>query len=147
MVAVALVVLAVVAYIGFDIWRTVTQIPEAYAAWDTASLVIEYMETHDGVWPKSWDELFSAAQTLPTENRILHEYSTNTLNTLDKIAQLVRIDWTADPHQLAQAKPEPDSIPFRVVTRADGSDFTTLWSGAEPNTLIWQYLNKKSSNK
>ena len=144
LIAVAVVVVAVVGYIGFDMVRTVTQIPEAYAAWDSASLLVEYMETHDGAWPTSWDELFSAARTLPREDRALRGHSTN---NLDKIAQLVRIDWTADPQELAQAEPKPDGIPFRVVTRADGSDFPTLWSGAEPNTLIWEYLKEESSNK
>ena len=144
LIAVAVVVVAVVGYIGFDMVRTVTQIPEAYAAWDSASLLVEFMETHDGAWPTSWDELFSAARTLPTEDRALRGCSTNNLH---KIAQLVRIDWSADPQELAQAKPEAQSIPFRVVTRADGSDFPTLWSGAEPNRLIWKYLKENSSNK
>jgi len=143
LIAVAVVVVAVVGYIGFDMVRTVTQIPEAYAAWDSASLLVEYMETHDGAWPTSWDELFSAARTLPREDRALRGHSTN---NLDKIAQFVRIDWHANPQELAQARLEADSIPFRVVTRADGSDFPTLWSGAEPNTLIWEYLKEKTSN-
>ena len=61
LIAVGLAVWAAVAYIGFHMWRTVTQIPEAYAAWDAATLVIEHLDTHGGAWPRSWEELFAAA--------------------------------------------------------------------------------------
>lgn len=143
LVGVGVVVLIAVAYIGFDMWRTVKQIPEAYAAWDSATLVIEYMDTHDGAWPRSWDEVFSAAKTLPNGNRGLRGHNSN---TVARIAGLVRIDWSADPHVLTHARPTSERTPFRVITRADGSDFPTLWSGAEPNTLVWEYLKHKAAN-
>jgi hypothetical protein len=140
---IALAILAGGAYIGFDIWRTVTQLPEAYAAWDSATLVIEYMDTHAGAWPRSWDEVFSAARTLPNDSRGLHGHSTNDLSD---IARLVRIDWNANPREMAESRSPAGGIPFRVITRANGSDFPTLWSGAEPNTLVWEYLTRKTSN-
>ena len=137
LITAGLVLLATIAYIGFDMWRTVTQIPEAYAAWDAASLVIEYMDTHDGAWPRSWDELLTATKTLPKDGRQIRG------TPIDQFPTFVRIDWAADPSKLAEAIPELDALPFRVITRADGSDFPTLWSGAEPNTLVWKYLKTK----
>ncbi len=124
-------------------YGAVTQIPEAYAAWDSATLVIEFMDTHEGTWPRSWDDVFSAAKTLPKDNRGLRGHDSNTLT---RIASLVRIDWSADPQTLTHARPTSKKIPFRVITRADGSDFRTLWSGAEPNTLVWEYLKQKAAN-
>lgn len=139
---IAVAFLAIVAYIGFDMWQTVKRIPEAYAAWDSATLVIEYMDTHDGTWPQSWEGLFSAARTLPNSGRILCGHDSNTLS---RITRLVRIDWSADPRIMARARYESEKIPFHVITRADGSDFPVLWSGKEPNTLVWEYLRQKAA--
>lgn len=141
--SVAVAILAVAAYVGVDICRTIKRIPEAYAAWDSATLIIEFMDTHDGAWPSSWEDVFSAAQTLPDNGRTLRG---NDASTLSRIARLVRIDWSADPRTMAEAQPQPGDIPFRVITRADGSDFPTLWSGKEPNTLVWEYLKRKRAN-
>ena len=137
---------AAAAYVGFDIWRLVSKgIPEAYAAWDCASLIEEYMDTHDGAWPRSWDALFSAARTLPQGgDRMLRGHTTNDLH---RIKELVRVDWTSDPKKLSLVKCEGESIPFHVVTRPDGSAFPTIWSGKEPNTLIWKFLKEKASIK
>ena len=142
--AIAVMVLAVIVYMGLHMLLTVKRIPEAYAAWDSATLVIEYMNQHKGAWPQSWDDVLSAAETLPHDGRILRGHSSNTIS---RIRKLVRIDWSADPHKLAQAKPDSTHIPFRVITRADGSDFPTLWSGIEPNTLVWEYLKQNAANQ
>jgi len=140
LIAVALLVVAIVACMGFRVWRVVSRgIPDAYAAWDCATLIVEYMDTHDGVWPKSWEDVFSAAETLPRGDRALRGHS---INNLDQIALRVRVDWNANPRQLAAAKPKGEDIPFHVITRADGSDFPTVWSGKEPNTLIWRHLKE-----
>ena len=140
LIAAGLILLAAVAYIGFHMWRTVAQIPEAYAAWDAATLVIEHLDTHGGEWPRSWEELFAAAKTLPNNDRRLHGTSP------DRLAKLVRIDWNADPREMTRASASPGRMPFHVITRADGRDFPTLWTGAEPNTLVWEYLNKKNAD-
>lgn len=141
LITAGLALIAYISYIGFNMWRTVTQIPEAYAAWDSATLVIEYMDTHDGAWPRSWNELLTAAKTLPKGDRHIRG------TPIDQFSTLVRIDWGADPGKLAEATPAPNALPFRVITRADGSDFPTLWTGAEPNILVWEYLKQKDANK
>ena len=139
-----LLILIGAVYLGFGIWRTAFRgTAEAYAAWDCASLLIEYMETHDGTWPGSWEDLLSAAQTLPHGDRMLRGH---TADNLHKIAELVRVDWDADPRELAQATLDGKDVPFRVVTRLDGSPFSMVWEGAEPNTLVWEYLKNRGSN-
>ena len=106
LIAVGLAVWAAVAYIGFHMWRTVTQIPEAYAAWDAATLVIEHLDTHGGAWPRSWEELFAAATTLPRNGRRLQGTSP------DRLAKLVRIDWNADPREMTTASASPAACLF-----------------------------------
>lgn len=32
-------------------------VPNAYAVWNTASLINDYMDAHDGAWPRGWDDL------------------------------------------------------------------------------------------
>ena len=93
LLAAGVVVVAVLTYIGVGIHRSVYHgIPEAYAAWDSASLIVEYMETHGGKWPQSWGDLLSAAQTLPHGDRMLRG-----TNAPASIPRLVRVDWNADP--------------------------------------------------
>lgn len=133
-----LLVAAVLGYCGFRTWRLVAQgIPEAYAGWDCATLVVEHMATHGGAWPRNWEELLAAATALPDGNRFLHGCS---MNDVQKIRALVRVDWTADPKQLSRAQRRDDDPPFMVITRADGSALQTIWEGTEPNTLVWEYL-------
>lgn len=137
-------VLVGVVYVGYGIWRTAFKgTTEAYAAWDCASLVVEYMDTHSGRWPQSWEDLFSAARTLPHGDRALRGHS---IENLQRISQLVRVDWDADPQKLAQATLEGKRIPFSVISRSDGSPFPMVWQGAEPNTLVWEYLKQKTPN-
>ncbi len=33
---------------------TIREIPEAYAAWDTGTLLTTYMDNNDGRWPSDW---------------------------------------------------------------------------------------------
>ena len=46
-VAVILPVLGIAVFIGWRMVNTVRHIPDAYAAWDTGTLLVEYMRSHD----------------------------------------------------------------------------------------------------
>ena len=54
---VVIAVVGVVGWIAYGFLHTLRHIPEAYAAWDTGTLLIEYMKQHDDQWPGSWDDL------------------------------------------------------------------------------------------
>ncbi len=41
-------ILGVAVWFGVHIYRVISRLPEAYAAWDTGELLINYMETHEG---------------------------------------------------------------------------------------------------
>src|SRR5437763_1042319 len=59
--AVAVASWATVAFI-----RTVLDVPrQAYAVWQTADLVIAYMDRHDGAWPRSWEDLRALSLSAP----------------------------------------------------------------------------------
>src|SRR5580700_3129871 len=55
----AVIVVAAVGWFVYSLLYTVDHIPEAYAAWDTGTLLVEYMEVHGNRWPTSWDELLT----------------------------------------------------------------------------------------
>jgi hypothetical protein len=44
---------------------------DAYAKWDAATLLIEYMETHDGRWPSGWHDLHDSYARLSGAARTL----------------------------------------------------------------------------
>lgn len=113
---------------------------EAYAAWDTGTLVIEYLETHDGRWPQSWDDLLTVLEGERGRQVMLYGASAGDVEYARSLRRRVAIDWTADPADLSRARLREGAPPFRAVTRPDGSDFETVWEGAEPNELIWRYL-------
>lgn len=48
-----LIVLVLTYFVG----TTGMVVDDAYAQWGAETLVIEYMESHDGQWPRSWDDL------------------------------------------------------------------------------------------
>ena len=69
-VLVALLVLAVLC-VGIVLWMCVTYgIDDGYAQWGAAEMVIDYLETHDGAWPRSWDDLQSQFDASQGEGRL-----------------------------------------------------------------------------
>src|SRR5262245_3873301 len=72
LVAVIFVSLAGMAYLGYGIFYTVRHIPEAHAARDTGALLTEYMRSHEGKWPSSWDDLLSVTNTEAGRRIVFH---------------------------------------------------------------------------
>lgn len=112
---------------------TLNRLPEAYAAWTTAELIIDHMEDHDGAWPEGWEDLFHAAD-IRKANGVMLQWE------VEGLPSLVAVDWTADPAVLAEASAVGDEPPFLVITRLDGTEFPTVWEGREPNRMILDYL-------
>jgi hypothetical protein len=136
-IGILVAVLGFAPYFIYGFVLTWHRIPEAYAAWDTGDLLIEYMKLHDNRWPSSWDELIPVMNggtngpiTLWGANP---DRKTNYVLSLRKT---VVIDWTFDPRRPNGKSP---------VTRLDGTKFPLVWSGAEPNEMVRDYL-KNSTN-
>lgn len=134
---VILVILTPIAYAVYSVAYTLNGIPDAYAKWDTATLLIEYMEKHDGHWPTGWDDL---NETYTTIRNISHGGMWGS-HTFDELKSRIGIDWHADPTALANAPGGGNKPPFRVVWALSGN--TTVWSSSEPNELVWYYLREK----
>jgi hypothetical protein len=97
---------------------------DAYAGWGAAELVINYMETHEGAWPRRWEDLRGPAH-----------------GDVGSIRKLVEIDFGVNPAALPQAEAVDDNAPFRVIWLRDGR--RVYWKGQEPNRMIWEYLRAK----
>lgn len=124
-------VIALTAWISFRFLYTAYHITEAYAAWDTGTLLVEYLKTHDDRWPGSWDDLLSVMNTESGRKLILQGASAGDLAYAQKLRAKVVIDWRFDPKHPGTAKP---------VTRPNGKPFPIIWEGAEPNEMVREYL-------
>jgi len=120
---------------GYDVYRKVTVvIPNSYAAWATGDLIVEYIRTHDGRWPHDWEDLRVAKESLERQGKPVYYQ-------FDRLPRMIRVDWNADPAKLAKVLQVSNEVPFRVVTKADGSSVFACWGpDTEPNTKIYSYL-------
>jgi hypothetical protein len=109
--------------------------PEAYAAWDTGTLLIEYLKSHDNHWPSGWNALLSMLDDHSEQHFFLRgaQSSQGQAEYAHSLQDFVAVDWSFDPTQ-SSIKP--------FVTRKDGSKFPIVWE--EPNEMIREYLNSPS---
>ena len=128
-----LVVAALATAITRFVMRTRRSIENAYAVWNVAGMVIDHMESHDSQWPHNWDDLEAAWR---------REKGGEMAEVFARYRELVEVDFSADPKTLAQApfQPGQKDPPFRVIRHRRHPP--SIWTGAEPNELIWQYLNR-----
>jgi hypothetical protein len=95
--AVGLTVFGVAAYFIYGAVYTWWRIPEAYAAWDTGTLLVEYMKSHDNRWPLSWDDLLAVVRRDSGEEIILRGARAGDTNYVASLSARVAIDWRFDP--------------------------------------------------
>ena len=118
---------------GYFLYRVYEGVPNAYAVWWVADMVIEHMEANGGRWPSGWDDLADDYETC-TEKA-------GRPWTFEDLRSRVDVDWDADPNVLSQVKDSGQEKPFRVIWLKDGSD--GYWVGREPNRIILDYLKKR----
>src|ERR1017187_6302866 len=95
LLAVAALALVTILFIGYSISHVVqVVIPHSYAAWETGDLMVAYLETHDGRWPRGWEDLREADAILRQRGRPLY-------CAFDRLPGIVKIDWSGDPEVLA----------------------------------------------
>jgi hypothetical protein len=134
MAAVLIVVISVIGYSAFKTWRL---LPESYAAWTTGNLMVEYLQTHTNQWPRGWEDLRSATNSL-------REKGMNVYTPLDRLPQFVKIDWQVDVSTLTHQAHSDSNGMVKVITRLDGSPLRALWgSDTEPNGKVMRYLQKQ----
>jgi hypothetical protein len=114
---------------------------EAYAVWQTADLVIDHMKRHKSAWPRGWDDLLPPAAgtgASVAERGGVVEVGFRPPADIGRLQELVEVDWSADPRELARAAEGAGSPPFRVIWLKSGR--RTAFEGCEPNQLILDYL-------
>lgn len=115
-------------------WQTVQRIlKEPYVVWQTAEMIVEYMEKHQNRWPTSWKDLESCSGPYPS----------NTGFSIEELQQRVVVDFNADPVRLSKAELTESTgddyqPPFRVIWLRNGRTYYV--TGSEPNRIILQYL-------
>ncbi|RIK84235.1 MAG: hypothetical protein DCC67_05045, partial [Planctomycetota bacterium] len=129
-----LLIIVGVAAATFHCLNKIRKLPEvardAYATWDGANLVIEYLRTHSGQWPQNWDDIAQVHRMV--QGRMRGGQS------IEELKLRLSIDFKVNPQEFAAADPSsPGGLP-RAIRLRNGKD--TCWEGAEPNTLIHQFL-------
>jgi hypothetical protein len=137
LLCVAIAVSGVVGWIAYGVVYTLHRIPEAYAAWDTGTLLVEYMKAHDNRWPASWDDLLTVLDSDAGRQIPLMGAAAGDVKYARSLRDHVSVDWSFDPHH-ADDRRNP-------VSRPDGTAFPVVWSHAEPNELIRDYLRTRAA--
>ena len=130
----ALACLVVVGVIGFGaiiVWQAL-HLPEAYAAYATAELIIDHLENHDDQWPQSWDDLFAAAERFKADGRHPNWEPS-------ELPDYIAVDWDVDPTALRAIPAHEVDRRVKVITPRDGGAFVV--EVVDANLLVWDYLN------
>lgn len=128
---VGVLAIAFVAWLAFVMHRMATEtVPDMYGQWHTANMIVAYMGDHEDQWPKSWDDL------KPYSERQAEWW------TFEELQNRVRVDFNADVNSLKSAPVNPDGrVTIEVVELTSGK--RVYYEGAEPNQLIWEYLQHR----
>ena len=135
---VVVAVVGVVGWIAYSVLYTLRHIPEAYAAWDTGTLLIEYMKQHDDRWPKSWDQLLTVLDSDVGRKIPLRGAQAGDIAYARSLREKIGVDWAFDA-----ANPNAES----PVTPIHGAKFSVVWDGAEPNEMVRHYLSERASTR
>jgi hypothetical protein len=117
--------------------RSDAAVRNAYAAWWVADMVIEYLETHGGAWPRGWDDLQE-----PYEECVRRS---GRPWSFEDLRGRVEVDWGADPARLAVASGDATGPPFRVIWLRGGGQ--AHWEGHEPNRMVLDYLRGRTPGR
>ena len=130
-VLVVLTVLAMSSYFGGRLLHTWRRLPEAYAAWDTGTLLVVYMKSNSR-WPGAWQDLFDLSTSPPQEFTLRGSSKPEWQTYVRTLPNVVSVNWDYDPRNPSGATP---------VSRASGGDFPVLWDGGDPNAMVRDYLS------
>jgi hypothetical protein len=112
-----------------DIYQN--RVPDSLAEEAVAGMVVEYMESHGGAWPRSWDDLKESARTCAEGW------------DFDFLRERVEIDFTVDLVEFAKNPPPEEDSPSQVLRLTSGKSHCL--SGVQPNRRVWNYLQSRTA--
>ncbi len=116
-------------------WRLLSldSVDDAYALWGAGDMVVEYMEDHDGRWPKGWDDL-----------RPYFDAGGGRVGgwSFDEYQRHVTIRWDVDPGALKAAAKASRGPTFRVIAAREWLAGTM--GGHEPNEILYRYFSERA---
>ncbi|MEM1213393.1 MAG: hypothetical protein AAGI68_13985 [Planctomycetota bacterium] len=128
----AIVVFAGLSWLGYNLYHfAYTTVPNAYAMWAAGDVLAEYLRQYDDQWPESWEDLRPVYQNVRP--------SSDPSAGFEDLKSRVAVRWDVDVEAIRQL-PEP---PRDLVVLQDGG--SEHWSGAEPNEMIYRYLQSPPS--
>ncbi|MCE9546848.1 MAG: hypothetical protein K8T25_15320 [Planctomycetia bacterium] len=129
---VMILVVGAAGWIAYRFINTLREIPDAYAAWDTGTLLIEYLQRHENHWPSSWDDLLTVMDGEEGSQILLRGARAGDIEYAQSLRKMIAIDLKFDPRQPDQRNP---------VSRSDGSALKLIWGDRNPNQMVRDYLN------
>lgn len=126
-------VIVLVCVVGYLAQRSLKPVYDSYALWWVADMVVEHMDTNNGVWPNGWDALRDDHQAFVDRNSGPWSF--------DFLRERVEVDWDADPQQLLIDSEDSQVAEFRVIRLRDGTD--AHWESHEPNQIVLDYLRSR----
>lgn len=106
-------------------------IDDGYALSGTSEMLVNYLDVHNGAWPRGWDDL---RPQFDINNAHVGGW------TFSELQSRIGIDFAADPDELRRKSAESPQATFRVVW--------ARWSlpsyiGSEPNQTLCDYFRQK----
>lgn len=105
-------------------------VPNCYAVWWVADMVIEHLESNGGRWPTTWDDLQDDYDACVRRSGAAWKF--------DELQERVTVDWNANPSELARSSAETEGPPFLVIKVRN--NVNVYWGHQEPNRKILEYL-------
>jgi hypothetical protein len=129
---IATIVLAVAGVVIYIVLGFSYGIDDGYALWGASDMVIDYMRTHNGNWPRSWEDL---RPQFNANNGRVGGWSFS--HYQDRVA----IDFNADPDQLRRKSAASPQATFRVIWAKWPFGVTV---GDGPNQMLCDYFRQQS---
>jgi hypothetical protein len=121
-------VVAVVLVVSLVLRHVSRVVDTAYSVSNVGEMVVVHLDTHDGQWPKNWEDLREAAK-LWLDREVVD---------IGPWRDQIEVDFSADPRQLSATPFDPatQERPFQVIWPRRSS-----WAWLdEPNVMVWKYL-------
>lgn len=117
------------------VWRLVSLdwLNDAYALWGAGEMVVNYMDHHEGRWPKGWNDLkpYFDAGGGRVGGWSFEEYQ-----------RRVAIRWDIDPAVLEAASKANPRPTFRVIWATQGS--ADAIGDRDPNEILYHYFRRRT---